>query len=185
MFKKLHQYGANLNLPYSNKQFVVLTETDNPAFENSFIVPAPPAKDQEEKKDASSPEPDYFKGPTLFYMVLMQSYNLEDKVHAITQLVDHGAKFTACDNEGRDVFMHAVIQNDFKLLDALLKLSDKAGVNVKQQDIYGRSAVHYAVNPLITGSYENTSMLKLLNKYKFHLSLKDHHGKTPLEHAKM
>ena len=48
------------------------------------------------------------------------------------------------------------------------------------QDKVGRNPVHYVVNPLKYGSYENVAILKMLNKCGYNLNVKDNFNKTPM-----
>jgi hypothetical protein len=50
-------------------------------------------------------------------------------------------------------------------------------------DKFGKSVVHYVVNPLQYGSYENTQLLKKVIKNGFRWDLKDAEGKTPSDYA--
>lgn len=50
-------------------------------------------------------------------------------------------------------------------------------------DKFGKSVVHYVVNPLRYGSYENSKLLKKVIKNGFKWDLKDAEGKTPYDYA--
>ena len=64
-------------------------------------------------------------------------------------------------------------------------MDNKAALNVntEAQDKAGKSPVHYVINPLPYGSYENVELLRLLHKNGFNLKLKDAHGRTPASYA--
>jgi hypothetical protein len=79
--------------------------------------------------------------------------------------------------------MISIIKNNFKILDLLLELIKKAGVNLSLQDIYGKSAIHYVVNPIVVGSYENFRLLKKLKENKFEFNILDYEGKSPMDYA--
>ncbi len=74
--------------------------------------------------------------------------------------------------------MHAVIQNDRDMVDMLSDLG-----NLDAQDREGKTVVHYVVNPLPFGSYENVDLLELLAKKGCKLDIKDSAGNTPLHYA--
>jgi hypothetical protein len=57
--------------------------------------------------------------------------------------------------------MYAVSENAMELIDMLLK---KKGIDVNKKDSQGKNVVHYVVNPLPYGSYENVALLELLHK---------------------
>jgi hypothetical protein len=48
---------------------------------------------------------------------------------------------------------------------------DKSDLNVNYVDSEGRNAVHWVINPLSYGSYENVNILKMLHKRGFDLRL--------------
>jgi len=79
--------------------------------------------------------------------------------------------------------MVSIIKNNYKILDLLLELIKKAGVAKSLQDSYGKSAVHYVVNPLVIGSYENFRILKKLKENKFEMHILDNDGKSPIDYA--
>lgn len=54
---------------------------------------------------------------------------------------------------------------------------------MKIQDKSGKTAIHYVINPIKFGSYENTSILRDLFKAGFNLNVKDSMGKTPAHYA--
>lgn len=56
-------------------------------------------------------------------------------------------------------------------------------LNVNQVDTFGKNAVHYVVNPLEFGSYENTEILQILKQAGYDLNHKDNEGNTPLHYA--
>jgi hypothetical protein len=65
----------------------------------------------------------------------------------------------------------------------LLANDISAKINKECQDKTGKSAVHYVVNPIKFGSYENVNVLRSLAKKGFNLKLKDANGKTPASYA--
>lgn len=62
----------------------------------------------------------------------------------------------------------------------------KKGLDIIKRDnvdIYGKSVLHYIVNPLEFGSYENSEMLKKAIQIGFVHNIKDKKGKTPYNYA--
>lgn len=98
-------------------------------------------------------------------------------------LIEYGAKLDVRDSDGRDPIMHAVINNNAMVLDIMLKNNKALHFDTSAQDLSGKSAVHYVVNPLRFGSYENLEILRTLYNYKFNLKLKDIQGRTPASYA--
>ena len=89
----------------------------------------------------------------------------------INHLFEHGAKLNIRDSDGRDPIMHAVILNNTELLKSMLRMKEKAEIDTNGQDYAGKSAVHYVINPIKFGSYENTDILRLLHKNEFNFNL--------------
>jgi len=54
-------------------------------------------------------------------------------------------------------------------------LHNKA-IDVNHVDKQGKNAVHYVVNPVEFGSYENVEILKILKEASFDLNHKDNEG---------
>lgn len=98
-------------------------------------------------------------------------------------LIEYGAKLDVVDSDGRDPIMHAIIQNNEMVVKILLENKKALNVNINGQDKAGKSAVHYVVNPLKFGSFENVTILKLLHQYKFNMTIKDADNKTPAQYA--
>ncbi len=69
--------------------------------------------------------------------------------------------------------MHAIINNNTMVIEILLENKKALNINPNNQDKAGKTAVHYVVNPLRYGSYENLQILKFLHKYGFNFKLKD------------
>lgn len=87
------------------------------------------------------------------------------------------------DEQGRVPLVNAVIANRLDLVRLLLKVK---GVDVNFQDpIEGKSVVHFVVNPLPFGSYENVEILTALLKAKAKLNLQDKSGRTPFYYASL
>jgi hypothetical protein len=60
---------------------------------------------------------------------------------------------------------------------------EKAELDKNYVDQEGKNPVHWTVNPLKFGSYENDKILRMLVSKKFDLNHKDFSGKTPLYYA--
>lgn len=56
-------------------------------------------------------------------------------------------------------------------------------IDVNHVDKQGKNAVHYVVNPVEFGSYENVEILKILQEASFDMNRKDNEGNTPLSYA--
>lgn len=91
-------------------------------------------------------------------------------LHAIAQqapanvikfFMDHGASVTEKDSVGRNSLMYAVMNNDLDLAVALL---NERKISIKETDNEGKNVLHYVVQPLEYGSYENVDLLKLILK---------------------
>jgi hypothetical protein len=75
--------------------------------------------------------------------------------------------------------MIAIEKNDESLV-ALLIHNIKNQKVLENQDINGRSAIHWVVWPFVFGSYENTKILEQLLRGKFKHDLKSKDGATPV-----
>lgn len=80
--------------------------------------------------------------------------------------------------------MLGAIRNHIKILEYLFSLSEIAGKEADAIDNKGWTALHYVVNPLLQGSYENEKMVKLLRDQKFKLDHSDDDGMTAADYAK-
>jgi predicted DNA-binding WGR domain protein len=78
--------------------------------------------------------------------------------------------------------MHCVKSNNLKLLELFVK-NCKHNIKYNSVDNNGKSLVHYAVNPLEEGSYENEALLSFLLKNHFEWNIRDKKGKTALDYA--
>lgn len=98
-------------------------------------------------------------------------------------LIEYGAKLSVVDSDGRYPIMHAIITNNEMVVTILLENKKALNFDTKGRDKAGKTAVHYVVNPIRFGSYENVNILRLLHKYKFDLDIPDENGKTPAYYA--
>jgi len=74
-------------------------------------------------------------------------------------LIEYGAKLDIVDSDGRDPLMHAIMNNNTMVVKILLENKKALKVNSNGQDKAGKSAVHYVINPIRYGSYENVEIL--------------------------
>lgn len=98
-------------------------------------------------------------------------------------LMEYGAKLDVQDSDGRDPIMYAIITNNQMVVEILLNNTKALRINTEGQDKAGKSAVHYVINPLRYGTFENVLILNMLHKHKFNLKLKDSIGRTPASYA--
>jgi ankyrin repeat protein len=105
--------------------------------------------------------------------VIRQNPKNEILRNNIIGLIEYGAMINVVDSDGRDPIMHAIINNNTMVVKILLENKRALRVNPEGQDKAGRSAVHYVVNPIRYGSFENVEILQLLHKYGFNLKLQD------------
>ena len=78
------------------------------------------------------------------------------------QCLQHdGATFDRQDSLGRDAMIYAVIQNQFQIARYLIN-NIRNGLMINHQDNLGKSAIHFVVNPVSYGSFENIEILHLL-----------------------
>ena len=109
----------------------------------------------------------------------------EKRMRNVQLLLNNSAKLNVPDSDGRDIFMHAAIGNQLEAINILIKAESNANpLPTDCQDLAGRSAMHYAVQPLKFGSYENTDLLLALHRAGFANALRDKDGLTPAHYAK-
>lgn len=94
----------------------------------------------------------------------------------IKYLLDCGCSLQETDSKGRNAFMYAITNNDAELVRALIT---EGTLNLLQTDKAGRTALHYAVQPLPYGSYENIQILDLLLKQTSNPHSLDIHRQSP------
>lgn len=95
-------------------------------------------------------------------------------------LVAEGINVNDTDDEGQTPIIYAIKENATKLFKFLLALP---GTDIKQKDNFGKTPVHYVVNPLPYGSYENVKILEALAQAGFNLNEPDADGKPPMYYA--
>jgi ankyrin repeat protein/predicted DNA-binding WGR domain protein len=100
----------------------------------------------------------------------------------IIKLVNNGADPMEKDSDGLDSLMHCVKSNNLKLLELFVK-NCKKNIKYNSVDNNGKCLVHYAVNPMEEGSYENEALLSFLLKNNFDWNIKDNKDKTPIDYA--
>jgi ankyrin repeat protein len=102
-------------------------------------------------------------------------------------LFEKGANLHTTDSENKDVLMHAILQNDEKVLTLFIQnAKDSKDFLKNNQDENGRNVIHYVVQPMEAGSFENSKILaELVNsKFGFDLQHRDKMGQTPMELAR-
>ena len=92
------------------------------------------------------------------------------------------------DSTGKDAFFYAAIRNHYNTFDFILDIIEKKhnsldSIVKDSVDKHGKSIIHYIVNPIKFGSYENTELLKKALEVGFKADIKDHRGKTPYDYA--
>jgi len=98
-------------------------------------------------------------------------------------LLEFGAKVDITDSDGRDPIMHAIMKDNEMVLKMIFENKKALKLNTDAQDKAGKSAVHYVINPVRYGSYENVEILRLLHQQNYNLELKDSHGQSPAYYA--
>lgn len=127
------------------------------------------------------------------------------RYHFMGLLLRYGAKITGADDHGNSVLMHLVsrnLANDVDLLVGKVKLlqdpTDSTHKSVQslhvpaldvkfalaQSNSAGQTAIHFAIQPLEYGSYENTALLKKLLTLGGSLTIKDKAGKSALDNCR-
>jgi len=98
-------------------------------------------------------------------------------------LLEFGARLDVADSDGRDAMAHAVMSNNLTLVELLINNREAGGLDPKVQDVAGKSAVHFVVNPVLFGSFENVNLLAKLAEAGYDLEARDANGKEPIEYA--
>ena len=155
--------------------------------------------EEEEKGEERKEEPNVYRATPLIQVLRNEALPRAQKLYAAEVLVRAGASVFKQDGDGRDSFMYLAMQNDVEVFEKLLVFSRKAkekrkaeksivngsghGSGRENVDLFGKGVVHYIVNPLPFGSYENEELLRLALKAGFECRKKDNEGKTPFEYA--
>ena len=89
---------------------------------------------------------------------------------------------------GKDSFFYTAIRNHYNtfnfIIDTIQEEKKSLDTVIKDQvDKKGKSLIHYIVNPLPYGSFENTDLLRKAIEVGFKYDLRDQDGKTPYERA--
>ena len=94
-------------------------------------------------------------------------------------LIKAGVSINDTDENGVTALMYAIKENSKALVAFFLK---QEGLDFSQKDKDGKTPIHYVVNPVRAGSYENVDILKML-KDKFDINAKDNAGRPPIFYA--
>ena len=113
---------------------------------------------------------------------LLHSINQRSPAEVIQFFLNNGCSVKEKDSQGRSALIYSIIHNDLGLFKALMSNKD---IEIEALDKSNRSALHYVINPLKYGSYENTEMLTiLLNTKKLNPVLQDsNNNETPFSLA--
>ncbi|CAD8085273.1 unnamed protein product [Paramecium sonneborni] len=122
-------------------------------------------------------EKDYLTSPILF---LIQEFLLEDEI-ILTKFTEAGCDINEKTESGETSLMLAIKINSMKLVNYVLN-HPKFNKAIHSQDSQNRTPIHYVIQPLEFGSYENIDMLQLLVK-QFDINQPDNFGRTPLDYA--
>lgn len=107
---------------------------------------------------------------------LLHSIKEQAPVEIIKFLLENGCSLQETDSLGRNAIMYALINNDSSLVRALI--TEKT-LSFSQFDLNGRNCLHYAVQPLSYGSFENLYVLRLLLEHHCKDNSADINGITP------
>lgn len=137
---------------------------------------------QEERKEG-----DRYRTTCVIHAIRHESKNRDNIKNILKILLQH-ANFGLQDSDGRDAFMYTAIRNHMNTFNFILDVlkehaQDQALFRRDNVDIFGKSVVHYIVNPLPYGSYENVSMLKKAVEVGFKHDIPDREGRTPYYYA--
>lgn len=95
------------------------------------------------------------------------------------RLIDAGISVNDADENGVTALMYVIKQNSKKLVRFFLEQKD---LDVNMRDKEGKTPIHYVVNPIPAGTYENVEILNML-KDKFDINAKDELGRPPIFYA--
>ncbi|CAK74015.1 unnamed protein product (macronuclear) [Paramecium tetraurelia] len=115
---------------------------------------------------------------TILYLI--QEYHLEDEI-TLNKFTDAGCNINEKTDSGETSLMISIKINSIRLVSFIMN-HPKFDKTLHSQDSQNRTPIHYVVQPLEFGSYENIQMLELLSKY-FDINQPDNHGRTPLDYA--
>ena len=97
----------------------------------------------------------------------------------MTNLIKAGVSINEADDEGWTGLIYSIKQNSKELVDFYFSYQE---LDKNMVDIDGKTPIHYVVNPLEYGSYENIEILKLLATI-FDVNKPDLKDKTPIYYA--
>lgn len=174
IFEALAKKGADMNALYPEEEF-------KPAYQGELL-------DQVAKDVQGSYDREHYLSTVLINLVRQLSRakgenDVNRLRHGIMGLLEFGARLDVADSDGRDAMAHAVMSNNLALVELLINNREAGGLDPKVQDVAGKSAVHFVVNPVLFGSYENTNILAKLAEAGYDLQARDANGKEPIEYA--
>ena len=160
--------GADVNFVYPEKLF------------------KPALKDEDLDDDylgSYDPKGEYLCTPLI--NLIRQNPQNETMRNNLIGLLEFGAKVDITDSDGRDPIMHAIMKDNEMVLKMIFDNKTQLKLNTNAQDKAGKSAVHYVINPVRYGSFENLEILRLLNQQNYNLELKDSQGQSPAYYASL
>lgn len=141
-------------------------------------------KSSKKRESAPSKDEPSYKCTILINYAKHNKLSEDHMLGSFRILLNYGARFDLADSDGLTVLEHAIINNNYALVNFILANKQAAGLVIDhRQPATGRTAVHTSVKPLEFGSYENLDILRCLKTHGFNLSLPDAEGKTPLDYA--
>ncbi len=122
-----------------------------------------------------------YKGKTLLISALEKAATQD----VISHLLESGANLNVGGVDGVTPVMMCVKKNDMKTLTLFLSKAKSESLNVNKQDSEGKTCLHYVVNPVEYGSFENVALLELLVSKGADINIKDKKNHPPLYYAHM
>lgn len=129
---------------------------------------------------------DYYCSPIIhtvrYFSPTNQDVLVSTQGNILLFLIQNGANIMDTDQHGLDCLMHSVINNNFKLFEAIVENCSKQ-INKQGVDNNGKSLVHHIVSPIEEGSYENAAMLRYALKNNFSAVIQDKMGYSPIDYS--
>ncbi len=130
-------------------------------------------------------EYDFKEGYKCSALIHLMRSQVDDQIlkENVRFLFQYNATLDVTDSDGRDAIMYPIILNNLDKLRTLLAHKEGRGIKYNRQDLATKSHVHYVVNPLRFGSFENVKMLELLHKEGFDMELKDSENRSAASYS--